>query len=436
MASRAAAGAAAVQASDFSKAITEYTAAIKELPNASPYYTARSTAYLRQTPPDLDSALHDAEYAITLAYKRGSKELIATAQMRRGIALFRSGRIAEASKVFEFVRVKGGGWIQGSSGQNEGSDASTTDYGRAGIKGVSGLEAWEIRCQNALKGKEEEAEKVEVQEIPKVQAPNIGGTAKSTAAPVSIASPVTKTATDAPKQSQTLAHNIRHDWYQSVTEVNISIYAKGIPPDATTVNFTPTSLSVSWPLETQGSDYVFELDPLFGQVKPTNSNFKVYGTKIGINLHKTQPGLKWHSLEASAVPTSISSREPSASATTTSPPAYPTSSKNGPKNWDTILKPTSKTENASDSKAGQSDVEADPTQLTEQDLDETEDGSDAAASFFKKLYRDADSDTRRAMMKSFQESNGTALSTNWKEVGSKKMETTPPDGMEARTWES
>ena len=42
---------------------------------------------------------------------------------------------------------------------------------------------------------------------------------------------------------------------------------------------------------------------------------------------------------------------------------------------------------------------------------------------------------KRAMMKSYQESNGTVLSTNWDEVGSKKIECTPPDGMEAHKWE-
>lgn len=33
------------------------------------------------------------------------------------------------------------------------------------------------------------------------------------------------------------------------------------------------------------------------------------------------------------------------------------------------------------------------------------------------------------------ESNGTVLSTNWKEVGSKVVEGTPPDGMEMKKWE-
>ena len=38
------------------------------------------------------------------------------------------------------------------------------------------------------------------------------------------------------------------------------------------------------------------------------------------------------------------------------------------------------------------------------------------------------------MMKSFTESGGTQLSTNWKEVGAKKMEVKPPEGMEYREW--
>jgi suppressor of G2 allele of SKP1 len=54
--------------------------------------------------------------------------------------------------------------------------------------------------------------------------------------------------------------------------------------------------------------------------------------------------------------------------------------------------------------------------------------------FFKKLYADADDDTRKAMMKSYQESGGTALSTNWSEVKKGKVETKPPEGMEAKKY--
>ena len=34
-----------------------------------------------------------------------------------------------------------------------------------------------------------------------------------------------------------------------------------------------------------------------------------------------------------------------------------------------------------------------------------------------------------------QESGGTVLSTNWKDIGKEKTEIKPPDGMEWKKWE-
>lgn len=85
-------------------------------------------------------------------------------------------------------------------------------------------------------------------------------------------------------------------------------------------------------------------------------------------------------------------------------PVYPTSSRNGPKNWDTVV------------------------------ADENEEDGEEVDDFFKKLYKDADPDTKRAMMKSYQESNGTSLSTVWSDVGSKTFKTEPPEGMVAKKW--
>uniref|UniRef100_A0A1I7VH38 SGS domain-containing protein n=1 Tax=Loa loa TaxID=7209 RepID=A0A1I7VH38_LOALO len=53
---------------------------------------------------------------------------------------------------------------------------------------------------------------------------------------------------------------------------------------------------------------------------------------------------------------------------------------------------------------------------------------------FQKLYKDADDDTRKAMVKSYTESGGTVLSTNWKEISKKRTEIRPPDGMEFKKW--
>lgn len=55
--------------------------------------------------------------------------------------------------------------------------------------------------------------------------------------------------------------------------------------------------------------------------------------------------------------------------------------------------------------------------------------------FFQGIFANADEDTKRAMMKSYQESGGTALSTNWTEVGKGKVEVKPPSGSVAKKWE-
>jgi suppressor of G2 allele of SKP1 len=110
----------------------------------------------------------------------------------------------------------------------------------------------------------------------------------------------------------------------------------------------------------------------------------------------------------SPVPAPAAAAPPSTTtgATVTGAPAYPTSSRSGPKNWDKL------------------------------DVAEGDDDTQDVNYFFKQLYKGATPEQQRAMMKSFIESNGTALSTDWDDVKSRKVETVPPEGVEAKKWDA
>lgn len=92
-------------------------------------------------------------------------------------------------------------------------------------------------------------------------------------------------------------------------------------------------------------------------------------------------------------------------------------SKKPKKNWDGITEEILKSEQAPT-------VDEDPNV-----------GGDATVNeFFQKIFADADEDTKRAMMKSYSESGGTTLSTNWDEVKKSKVEVKPPEGSEWKKW--
>ena len=162
-------------------------------------------------------------------------------------------------------------------------------------------------------------------------------------------------------------------------------------------------------------------------------------TKIEFNLRKRVMGQKWPALEgdaplkdvepgveASAAKAAVMNDlgQPPISIKPETAPSYPTSSKSGPKDWDKLA--TDLTAKKQKTKRSRKDKNKENDELHSSDeddgIDSDYDTGDAVDGFFKKLYAGADADTRRAMMKSFQESNGTALSTNWGEVGKGKVE--------------
>ncbi|KAI3731339.1 hypothetical protein L1987_62527 [Smallanthus sonchifolius] len=196
----------------------------------------------------------------------------------------------------------------------------------------------------------------------------------------------------------------RHEFYQKPEEVVVTIFAKGIPADSVSVTFGEQILSVTIYVPEEES-YVFQ-PRLFGKIIPANCKYVVLSTKIEIRLAKVEP-IHWTSLEFSK---NVLVARSNTVLSGNQRPVYPSSKPT--KDWDKL-----------------------EAQVKKEEKDEKLDGDAALNKFFRDIYKDADEDTRRAMQKSFVESNGTVLSTNWKEVGSKEVEGSAPDGMEMKKWE-
>ena len=74
-------------------------------------------------------------------------------------------------------------------------------------------------------------------------------------------------------------------------------------------------------------------------------------------------------------------------------------------------------------------------QLQDEEKTENLEGDAALNNLFKQIYSDGSDEVKRAMNKSFQESGGTVLSTNWKDIKKEKVEVKPPDCMEYKEYE-
>lgn len=67
--------------------------------------------------------------------------------------------------------------------------------------------------------------------------------------------------------------------------------------------------------------------------------------------------------------------------------------------------------------------------------DDKVEGDQALNKLFQDIFANGSDETKKAMMKSFTESGGTHLSTNWGEVGKGKVPISPPDGMVPKAYE-
>lgn len=268
-------------------------------------------------------------------------------------------------------------------------------------------------------------------------------------------------------RAQHTKNDVRTDYYQSDTTINASFFVKNVPVDGFKVESGEQSITMS-PVPSIPAGAISMA--LYDKIQPSETKHTVKSMKIELILKKAVPG-KWPMLrkegavaldkldsfvaqakkvgysdpsalvvdksggddqawyknvleklrgadeagEATVTTSAASTAQPAQApepsktqqpATAPAGPVYPTSSKSGPKNWDTMA------------------VDDDEEEEDKQDVNK----------FFQKMYKSGNDDMKRAMMKSYVESNGTSLSTSWEDAGNKNYQTQPPEGVEAKKW--
>ncbi|XP_037382821.1 protein SGT1 homolog [Talpa occidentalis] len=190
---------------------------------------------------------------------------------------------------------------------------------------------------------------------------------------------------------------IKYDWYQTDSQVIITLMIKNVQKNDVNVEFSEKELSALVKLPS-GEDYNLKLR-LLHPIIPEQSTFKVLSTKIEIKMKKPE-AVRWEKLEGQGdVPkpkqfiADVKNLYPSSSHYT--------------RNWDKLV-----------------------GEIKEEEKNEKLEGDAALNKLFQQIYSDGSDEVKRAMNKSFMESGGTVLSTNWSDVGKRKVEINPPDDME------
>jgi len=180
--------------------------------------------------------------------------------------------------------------------------------------------------------------------------------------------------------------SVRHDWYQTDEKVVITVLLKNAVEKNYQCQIFEDSVSLT------AENYELKLE-LLNPILHEKSTHKATPNKVEIILFKKDFG-RWGTLERKI-------EEPK--------PVVNTKKKQ-PNDWEKLTKEIEKSED--------------------------KEGDQAVNDLFRKIYEGGSEEQRRDMNKSFQESGGTVLSTNWDEIKKETTEVKPPDGCEFRKWDS
>jgi len=404
---------------DYDRAVDLYSSALAQDSSLLECYAAKAQAYIRSE--RYDRAKQEADRGIDVlrgisahdSDAKPSDELKKCLQ-RSGVASFHLGRYKEAKNTFSEAK-KLDNTDKGITQWMTWCDEKRAKFGDDASKKKNSSSQPEPsnESKNASSQPEPSDEATTSQKssnnIPSLQrqsnstSDNATKQADTEKSSTTVKSDDTKSAEKSSSNSEMPEPKIKHDWYQTETHVIIEVRIKKLDPKDVKVQFQEVALSVTARLST-GSDYSLELD-LAHPIIPDQSSYKVLSTKLEVKLRKGE-GVRWNALEGDGKAPLPGGAIPTSSSTQGVKAPYASG-----RDWNKVEK------------------------LLAAEAEEKKEGEQALNEMFQKIYGDANDDVRKAMNKSFSESGGTVLSTNWSEIGTAKTEVKPPDGMEHKKWD-
>lgn len=193
--------------------------------------------------------------------------------------------------------------------------------------------------------------------------------------------------------------SVKYNWYQNSGNLVICIYAKGVSSDTLIVKAGPWSISVF--IKLREKQYYFrDFSFLYREIIEDTLKIQIYTNMVEIKVAKKDASTSWGQLQL----------------------------------YDKDFRKACNLSN--DTIVKGENIHPKPlykkTELWEEEIkklasDEVQ-SEDSLEAMFRKIYDNSDDDSKRAMLKSYYESSGTCLSTNWNEVSKKKVDIVPPEG--------
>lgn len=179
---------------------------------------------------------------------------------------------------------------------------------------------------------------------------------------------------------------IKVNWYQNDGMVTLDLYVKNVVKESSTIVFQKDVVKIGLKRE-GGEDYVRDIH-VFDKIVPEQSSWHASKFKVEIRMKKGNVGAQWKGLDQDEANQAIKEAEAKAK-------RIADMQKRKREGWNAVI---------------------------EKEQIDKEVYGDPAMDALKKIYADADEDVRKAMMKSYSESGGKVLSTDWSDVKQRKVE--------------